>query len=140
MRCLAISLLTIVMISSGCVSVHYIPSTSATYAPTTSVEVLFEKPTRPYVVLGLLRSAFPAVNETDEIGLIRRRAMEIGAHALIEIRFRERTSVSSHRRFTPGGGFVAMGMGGDTVVSSDTAIYAEALAISYTDEKGEQQP
>jgi uncharacterized protein YceK len=78
---------------AGCstIKIHYLPTDSpSTYSPTDSVEVFWEKPAQPHVILGLVSAE---CEENDRALLlkarallmkeVKKKAMEVGAQGII---------------------------------------------------------
>jgi len=62
----------------GCASARYLPSSSGTYPPTSSVVVYYwDKPDRPYMEMGTIN--VKAYSETGMLEKFKQKAMEIGA-------------------------------------------------------------
>jgi hypothetical protein len=82
-----IVLAAILGLSAACVSTptaKFARYTDTTYPPTTEVEVLRTKPVdRPFVELGEIRLQLKKSNENDAILILRDKAREIGANAIV---------------------------------------------------------
>ena len=82
MKCTLKILSILVLFISSCVSISYLPSddTSA-FPPTNSLKVYWEKPDKPYAVLGMLIAEDHG--EEDLFSALKKKAMSIGAHGII---------------------------------------------------------
>jgi hypothetical protein len=69
---------------TACVNTAFLPTDSSkNFAPTTSVEVLWEAPGRPYEIIGKV-TAEAGSDDQEEIFLkLRERAALAGAHAIV---------------------------------------------------------
>ena len=79
-----ILILTAVLIS-GCATVSYLPSTQQTYAPTTSVDVFWKEPQKPYIELGelVIKGSNCFTSEDELLENLKKEAMKKGADAVI---------------------------------------------------------
>jgi len=70
---------------AGCSTISYLPSNNIqSYAPSQSVEVLYEKPTKPYVVLGRVSiNAMDILSDQTILNRLKQKAMSLGADAII---------------------------------------------------------
>jgi hypothetical protein len=76
----------IVLLMAGCAATTdaTLMKKGKTYPPTTEVEILFEKPTRPYEIIAILDSkGLAGVSEVVVLNNMRDKAMQIGADALL---------------------------------------------------------
>ena len=69
-----------VVLAAACVPVNLTPYRELTFPPTTEVEVLQTEPSQPYEVLGEM---WMPSGEKDAVLKMRKKAMEIGADAII---------------------------------------------------------
>ena len=68
----------------SCVSTSYLPTDdSVTYAPTGSIKVYWEEPQEPYVIIGRVSAKSEDVKEEKIFKGIKKKAMAVGAHAII---------------------------------------------------------
>ena len=100
---------------SGCATISYLPSTSQKLPPTQSVEILWEKPQRPYIELGQISVESADYSEETLFKKLKQKAMEIGADAVI---------IRSTKPYTKT-------RGNWLFVSSSTIRRIEALAIKW---------
>lgn len=71
---------------SGCASVSYLPINQYQAFPSTqSIQILYEKPDKPYLTLGKIIAEDPALGRSDEYlyKKLKQKAMNIGADAII---------------------------------------------------------
>lgn len=80
-------ILCFLFLLEGCATVSYLPSNSSRILlPTQTIEIFFEKPQKPYIVLGkvisqsLWSSNMPSRNLLDKL---KQKAMQVGADAII---------------------------------------------------------
>ena len=89
MRLHALPVLCAALALSGCamVSTHVVQLDPArTYAPTQNVEVLLEKPQRPYTEIALLESRGEVgITEAELLNHARDKARSIGADAIVRV-------------------------------------------------------
>jgi hypothetical protein len=75
----------LVLLSFGCTSVYLHDTTAAHYAKTKpeDVEVLADKPERPYEELGTMSASYFHLSQGSRDKKLRRQAASLGANALI---------------------------------------------------------
>ncbi len=82
-RLLRVTVIALLLLLS-CASTKYLPSSSKTYSPTSSVAIYYwDKPDRPYLEIGIIE-----VKAQTEIGMLERfkeKAMEVGADGVFII-------------------------------------------------------
>ena len=79
-----IAFLMPVLLCFACASVTYLPTNEATrYAPTRSVEVYWEKPERPHIVIGKLSVFSDDLGERSVFERVKKEAMAVGADAVV---------------------------------------------------------
>lgn len=113
----------------ACTSIHYLPAQSVTYPPTAQVEVLLEKPTKSYTVLGLvIAETQPLISgisqfttEEDLLEEVKTKAKEIGANAIVVTHVGHSQVLRSSPNYATGGSHV----------SSKTMRRVEAVAIRF---------
>jgi len=96
--------LLLLLALTGCATVNMTPYQELTFAPTTQVEVLQTKPDRQYDVLAEMW-----VSSNDKKGVLkmRKKAMEIGADALILEGERTAGAIAIPMQGMPGGAVAA---------------------------------
>jgi len=82
MEKLFLSLLLILLLA-GCMSISFLPTADTIYEPTTSLEIYWEKPEKPYSIIGKISVRSDMYSEKQLFEQIKIKAMEIGANALI---------------------------------------------------------
>lgn len=108
----------------GCATISYLPSASRTFAPTTFVEILWEKPqNRSYIILGQIGAESSDFSEETLLKKIKQRAMKIGADAIIM------TSTKVYQE--PAGSWFE----GSGFLFSSSAHRIEGLAIKWNEGK-----
>lgn len=81
---LIVFVITAVLLTGCAQPIKFARYTETTYPPTTEVEVLRTKPAdRAYVELGEIRLRLKRSNEEDAILLIKQKAREVGANAIV---------------------------------------------------------
>ena len=89
MRSTTLCALFFTLLVSGCalVSTHVVQlDPSRTYSPTQNVEVLLEKPKRPYAEIALIESRGElGVGEAELLNSAREKAKAVGADAIVRI-------------------------------------------------------
>ena len=76
-------LLLLIIFLTGCATISYLPSSSRTSTPTTSVEVLWEKPQKLYIELGQVTVESSSHTDEQLFEKLKQKAMQIGADAII---------------------------------------------------------
>ena len=68
----------------SCVSTSYLPTDdSVTYAPTESIKVYWEEPQESYIIIGRVSAKSEDVKEEAIFKKIKKKAMAVGANAII---------------------------------------------------------
>ncbi len=116
-------LLTIMSLSClGCATVTFLPAADSTaYTPTKSLKVYWKEPQRSYTVIGMVSAESTDFDEKTLFGMLKQKAMAIGAHAIV---------MGGRSRRSSGG--VAMPLGTSFVFIPSTSTRIEALAIRFT--------
>jgi hypothetical protein len=73
----------VILFISGCSSVKFIPLDSATYPPTDSVKVYWEKPNVPYKEFGVITAESSEGGEEKLLNMVKEKAMAVGAQGII---------------------------------------------------------
>ena len=76
-------LLLAILLFVGCVSTSFLQTADIIYESTTSLEIYWEKPEKPYFIIGKISVSSDMYAEDYLFELIKIEAMESGAHALI---------------------------------------------------------
>jgi hypothetical protein len=86
------ALLVLFLLLTGCATPEAeILSKVESYPPTSSVEVLLDRPTRPYKTIAILGDIYGGTHEEVNARLSR-KAQEIGADAIIIVGVRDKTT------------------------------------------------
>lgn len=84
MQRLAVLAVALVFLVACAPTTRFARYTDVTYPPTTEVEVLRTQPAdRPYVELGEIRLRLKRSNEDDAILILKEKAREVGADAIV---------------------------------------------------------
>lgn len=78
----AICSLCLVFLLSACTTVSFLPTKDTVYQPTTHVEIYFQEPEEPYIIIGQLIATSDA-SSGEAFKYLKNKAMEMGAHAII---------------------------------------------------------
>ena len=92
----------VLLVLAACYTVNLTPHRELDFPPSIDVEVLQDEPTRAYIVLGEM---WVPANDNGGVLRMRRKAMEIGAHAIILLGERNAGAVALP---LPGVGVVAV--------------------------------
>ena len=107
----------------GCASTTFLPAdASVKYAPTDSLKVYWEKPQKPYTIIGRVTIESGDYSEETLFIKLKQKAMAVGAQAIIM----EGTSQQSSVVGTPM-------YGGGTLIVPVTSTRLDAIAIRYKD-------
>lgn len=69
---------------SGCATVSFLPATNfQSLSPSQSVEILFEKPQKSYIILGKITAESGDISEDGLYKRLKQKAINIGADAMI---------------------------------------------------------
>lgn len=121
MRCFAITVFSSAALV-GCVSTSFLATDSRkVYTPTAGVEVCWEPPERPYMVIGQVTAKSDGRSQEAVFERLKRRAMEEGAHGII--------MRGSHADSSVVGVPAA---GGGVIIAPASVERLEALAIRFT--------
>jgi hypothetical protein len=93
----------ILLVLVACTTVETLdltPYQERDFSPTTEVEVLTSQPTRPYTVLGQM---WVPADDSDGVLNMRKKAMEIGADAIVLLGERDVGAVAIPLDEAPGG-------------------------------------
>ena len=118
--------LVIVLILSGCATISYLPSdSSATFPRTDSIKVFFGKPEVPYTEIGLIVAESGDYTEEVLFGLLKKKAMSIGAQGIIMRNLSQETGTIG----------IPSSLGG-TMMVPVTSHRLEAIAIRFGESPG----
>ena len=116
-------LLVFLLTCYGCATTTFLPTDeSATYAPTESLKVYWEKPQEPYTIIGRVAAEGDDIDEETLFKELKQRAKLVGAHAIIM------GDMSQHRSVigTPMSG-------GGTLIVPTSSNRIDAIAIRFAD-------
>lgn len=69
---------------SGCATVSFLPATNfQSLSPSQSVEILFEKPQKSYIILGKITAESGDISEDGLYKKLKQKAINVGADAII---------------------------------------------------------
>jgi len=115
-------LLVFLLTCYGCVSITFLPTDeSATYAPTESIKVYWEKPQQSYTIIGRVSAESGDIDEEALFKNLKQKAMAEGAHAIIMGDTSQQSSVVGIPMY-----------GGSTLIApvSSTRLYAIAIRFA----------
>ncbi len=113
----AILLIIMGLSGLGCATVTFLPADdSTTYTPTETLKVYWKEPQRSYTVIGMVSAESADFDEKTLFETLKRKAMAVGAHAIVMGGMAQRTLVRHVGFF----------------LTSATSTRIEALAIRFT--------
>ncbi len=123
-----LSLLLLCLIFVACASATgSVLVSDKSYSPTNrdSVEVIFEKPNRPYKIIGIVKSRGTGAGSYDgnsQLALeeLKRQGASIGAHAILIM-----NSGSQSTAYYPIGGVIFPAKSGDSNMSAKAVVYLD---------------
>ncbi len=119
MKKISFPLLSILLLV-GCMSISVLPTADTVYESTTSLEIYWEKPEKPYFIISKISVRSDVYSEKHLFERIKIKAMESGAHALLMF------DTSTNQEIV---GFP--GYGGGTHIIPFQMITVKALAIRF---------
>ena len=122
-----VTIITFLMLI-GCANVSYLPfDSSVTFPSTGSIKVFSDKPEVPYIELGLITAESGDISEEGLFDLLKKKAMSIGAHAIIMKLSNQQT------------GTVGIPSYGGTLMVPVTSHRLEAIAIRFQESSGSNE-
>ena len=116
-------LLVFLLTCYGCASITFLPTDeSATYAPTESIKVYWEKPQESYTIIGRVSAESEDFDEETLFKKLKQKAMAVGAHAIIMGGTSQQSSVVGIPTY-----------GGGTLIAPVSSTRLEAIAIRFAD-------
>ncbi len=116
-------LLVFLLTCYGCTSVAFLPTDeSATYAPTESIKVYWEKPQESYTIIGRVSAKSDDSGEEPLFKKLKQKAMAVGAHAIIMGGTSQQSSVVGTPMY-----------GGGTLIVPVSSTRIDAYAIRFAD-------
>jgi hypothetical protein len=107
----------------GCATTTFLPTDeSATYAPTESIKVYWEKPQEPYTIIGRVAAEGDDIDEETLFKELKKKAKSVGAHAIIMGDTSQQRSVYGTPMY-----------GGGTLIVPTSSNRIEAIAIRFVD-------
>ena len=107
----------------GCATTTFLPTDeSATYAPTESLKVYWEKPQEPYTIIGKVAAEGDDIDEETLFKELKQKAKSVGAHAIIMGDTSKQRSVIGTPMY-----------GGGTLIVPTSSHRIDAIAIRFAD-------
>lgn len=116
-------LLVFLLTCFGCATTTFLPTDeTATYAPTESLKVYWEKPQEPYKIIGKVAAEGEDIDEETLFKELKQKAKSVGAHAIIMGDTSKQSSVYGTPMY-----------GGGTLIVPTSSNRIEAIAIRFTE-------
>ena len=116
-------LLVFVLACIGCATVTFLPTDETVkYPPTDSVEIYWQQPEKPYKIIGKVSAKSEDYGEGTLFKMLKKKAMAVGAHAIIMGGTGQGTSVVTYPMY-----------GGGATIIPITSTRIEGIAIRFVD-------